>query len=345
MDFYGMSSNIYYDKLIQCSSYSGTIAAYEAQTGKLLWTYNATGPAFESPYGDNMPLSIWAVCDGKIYTYSSEHSPSKPLWRASYMRCIDINDGKELWKLLYYNGFTGGPSLANGYIVSASDYDNLIYCIGKGPSATTVTGPQIVAPQGTAVFISGTVTDQSPGAKALEQKMGYLSGVPAISDADQQAWMEYLYEQQAMPAKATGVKVHLTAIDPNGNFQVIGDATSDIGGTYGIAWTPPVPGTYQVTATFDGSKSYGSSYATTHFAVGEPSAKPAVVTPIPAALPTALPTQPTQIPEQTPTASPSEAVTPPTSAEPTTTYIAIGVAVIVIVVAASALVLRARKRK
>ncbi len=247
--------------------------------------------------------------------------------------------------MLYYNGFTGGPSLANGYIVSASDYDNLIYCIGKGPSATTVTAPQVVVPQGTAVFISGTVTDQSPGAKAREQKMGYIAGVPAISDVDQQAWMEYIYEQQAMPVKAAGVKVHLTATDPNGNWQDIGYATSDIGGTYGIAWTPPVPGTYQVTATFDGSKSYGSSYATTHFAVGEPSAKPEVATPTPIVTPTAPPTQPTQVPVVTPTASPSPAINPPTSAEPTTTYIAIGVAVIVIVIAASALALRLRRRK
>ncbi len=344
MDFYGMSSNLFYGKLIQCSTYSGTIAAYEAQTGKLLWTYNATGPAFESPYGDNMPLTVWAVSDGKIYTSSSEHSPSKPLWRASYFRCINITDGTELWKLLYYNGFTGGPALANGYIVSASDYDNLIYCIGKGPSATTVTASPKVAPLSSGVLIEGTVTDQSPGAKALEQKMGYANGVPAMSDADQEAWMEYLYEQQAMPTMATGVKVHLTAIDPNGNFQDIGYATSDIGGTYGITWTPPVPGTYQVKATFEGTKSYGGSYATTRFAVGSSSASPAVE-PTPAVTPTATapPVQPTQTPVQTPSASPTQAVTPPTSAVPTTTYIAIGVAVIIVVAAAAALILRRRK--
>ena len=64
------------------------------------------------------------------------------------------------------------------------------------------------------------MTDQSPGAK----------GTPAIADANMQAWMEYLYEQQAMPTNAKGVEVTLTAIDPNGNTH-IGTATSDTSGT------------------------------------------------------------------------------------------------------------------
>jgi hypothetical protein len=157
--------------------------------------------------------------------------------------------------------------------------------------------------------------------------------------------MGYVYMQQAFPNNAKGVKVHLTAIDPNNNFQDIGTTTTDIGGTYGLAWTPPVEGTYKVTATFDGSKSYGNSYATTQFEVVLPSAQPAVQpTSTPAQVsPTPPPVQPTQSPVQTPSPSPTEAVIPPAAAEPTMTYIAIGAAVIIIIAAVAALVLRKRK--
>jgi outer membrane protein assembly factor BamB len=342
MSFYGQSSNMYYGKLIQCNSYAGTIAAYEAQTGKLLWTYNSTGPEFESPYGVNMPLSIWSVCDGKIFTYSSEHSPSKPLWRASYIRCINATDGMELWKVLYFNGFTSGPALADGYIVSASDYDNLIYCIGKGPSATTVSASPAAIVQGSAVMITGTVTDVSAGTKNPSQRALYPNGVPAVSDASQEAFMEYLYEQQPKPTSATGVPVHLTAIDPNGNFQDIGYATSDASGMFHKAWTPPVFGEYAITATFEGSNSYGGSSAETAFVVSKTSLAPAVITPAPTLAPTtATPT--VAPPPVTVAPTPSPVVIPPATAAPTETYLAIGAIVIVIIAVAAALILRRRK--
>ena len=250
-----------------------------------------------------MTLSLGAVCDGLIYTSSTEHSPTNPLWRQSYVRAININDGTEAWKV---DLFSQGFSIADGYLVSASQYDNLVYCIGKGPSEVTVSAPQTVISKGNDVLITGTVTDQSPGAK----------GTPAIADENMQAWMEYLYEQQPCPTTAKGVQVHVTAIDPNGNSQDIGYATSDMGGSFGIAWTPPIEGTYQVTATFDGTKSYGSSYATTHFAVGRAAA--------------ASPS-PTSVPQ------------PPGEGLPTTTYIAIAAAVIIIAVVAAAILLRRRK--
>jgi hypothetical protein len=89
-----------------------------------------------------------------------------------------------------------------------------------------------------------------------------------------------------------------------------------MGGSFGIAWTPPIEGTYQVTATFGGSKSYGNSYATTHFAVGRAAA--------------ASPS-PTSVPQ------------PPGEGLPTTTYIAIAAAVIIIAVVAAAILLRRRQ--
>ena len=54
-------------------------------------------------------------------------------------------------------------------------YDNQIYCIGKGPSGTTVEAPMTAVTAGDSVVIQGTVTDKSPGTKA--------KGTPAVSDA------------------------------------------------------------------------------------------------------------------------------------------------------------------
>ena len=87
--------------------------------------------------------------------------------------------------------------------------------------------------------------------------------------------MEYLYEQQAMPTNITGVPVTLTAIDPNGNLVHIGDIASDLHGNYGSTFTPQVPGTYQIIATFKGSNSYGSSSSTTYLTAGSTAATPA----------------------------------------------------------------------
>jgi outer membrane protein assembly factor BamB len=139
------------------SGISGTLYAYNAATGKLVWTYNGTSIGHESPYGGNYPLYFTAVCDGKIYLYSTEHTPTKPLWRGSYLRCINATDGTEIWKLLDWNK---GLALADGCIVSANLYDNRIYCIGKGQTATTVEAPMTAITEGSSVVLQGTVTDQ-----------------------------------------------------------------------------------------------------------------------------------------------------------------------------------------
>jgi hypothetical protein len=119
------------------------------------------------------------------------------------------------------------------------------------------------------VLIKGTVTDQSPGAKKIAPNVGYVNGVPVVSDADQQAWMEYLYMQQACPTTATGVEVSLDTLDPNGNFIHIDTVTSDMSGGFKKMFTPEVPGEYTIIATFPGSESYGSSYAQTYVGVSE----------------------------------------------------------------------------
>jgi hypothetical protein len=162
-------------------------------------------------------------------------------------------------------------AIADGYLIALNGYDAQIYCIGKGSSATTVTGSPKVSRNGDSVLIEGTVTDQSPSGKrningGLDLE---LKGTPAISDDDMTAWMEYLFMQQAKPENVKGVEVTLSAIDPNGNYIPIGTVTSNIDGNYAIPYIPEVPGTYQIIAEFSGSKSYGPSSATTYLTVNE----------------------------------------------------------------------------
>jgi hypothetical protein len=219
----------------------------------------------ESPYG-NYPMIIGAVADGKIYTYTSEHSFTHPLYRGPNLRCINATDGKEIWSIL---DFGGGLGIADGRLVSSNSMDNEIYCYGRGPSATTISAPQIIPTLGSSVMLTGTVTDQTPtGRRNTNDKVDFtLKGTPAISDENMSAWMEYKFMQQVYPENMKGVPVTLDVIDPNGNFQNIGTTTSDADGNYAIPFTPEVPGTYQITATFAGSRSYGPSHGTASLAI------------------------------------------------------------------------------
>jgi outer membrane protein assembly factor BamB len=323
-------NNIAYGRLYSVG-YGGNCYCYDLKNGSLLWTYSASA-GFATPYG-RYPIAVGAIADGKVYLFTTEHSANSPLIEGTKLRCVDAYTGIEVWSIFSY-GSQNSVAVADGYAIFINLYDMRIYSVGKGPSATTVSAPQTAVPRGTPVLITGTVTDQTPAIK----------GTPALSDAAMPVWMQYLYMQKPMPENATGVNVTLKVVDPNGNSQTVGNAKSDIGGTYAFAWTPPVEGTYHVIATFGGTASYGSSYASTSFLVGPPAAQA-----IPAQTPTAAPT-PTVQPTAPPTTTPTQATTPlpsqvlqPTSPAPTTTYIALGVVVTIIVAVAAALVLRKRK--
>ena len=156
--------------------------------------------------------------------------------------------------------------MSDSRILYLDNHDNQIYCLGRGPSATTVSAPQLAPVLGTPVTITGTVTDQSPSGKHnINGDLDIaLKGTPAISDASMDAWMEYMFHQRPMPTNAIGVPVTLTAIDPNGNLVNVGNTTSDKYGNFGLSYTPEVPGTYQIIATFAGSNSYGPSASSTY---------------------------------------------------------------------------------
>jgi hypothetical protein len=240
------------------------IHALNMSTGKRQWDFYAPSSGFETttPTYPFMQSSM-AIADGKVFATSGIQY-GDPLIRGAALYAINATSGKQEWSVGGF--FTSGIAIADGYLVAFNGYDNQIYCFGKGQTATTVLASPKVSVHGNSVLIEGTITDQSPGETCLGIP---AAGTPAIADESMSAWMEYLYEQQAMPTNATGVEVTLDTLDPNGNFVHIGTVTSDMSGGFKKMWEPEVPGEYTVIATFAGSESYWASYAQTYVGVTE----------------------------------------------------------------------------
>jgi len=152
------------------------------------------------------------------------------------------------------NGYFSLSAIADGYLLAQNQYDNQIYCFGKGPSSTTVSAPQVGVAAGSKVIISGSVIDQSAG----------HPGTPAIADKDMGTYMAHLKEQQPVNmANIAGVTVTLSATAPDGSTINIGEATSDSSGYFSTSWSPANNGMYRIKANFAGTASYGSSFAIT----------------------------------------------------------------------------------
>ena len=247
------------------SSYAGNIigSSYDAiyainwANGKISWRFEAPANPYETPYVDPNGTSVYPffsgvqIADNKVFAFNTEHTASQPMTRGWRLFAIDATTGAGVWNIT--GTMTPGP-IADGYLTASNSYDGIMYVFGKGQSTTTISAPQTQITAGQKVIISGTVLDQSPG----------QPGTAAVSDASMTQWMEYLHMQTAIPSDIQGVQVSVDAVDPNGNPVHIGDTTSDMSGTYALAWAPTIAGNYQITATFMGSNSYGSSWAETH---------------------------------------------------------------------------------
>jgi outer membrane protein assembly factor BamB len=229
--------------------YDGYMHAINTTTGVQMWESPSQSGGLEMPQ-PYYPLNSAVVADGKVYTYTAKGYEQQPLFRGHLLLCYDANTGAELWNI---SGEIPISAIAQGYLIGVNAYDGNVYAFHAGPTATTVSAPSNAIQAGTPGVITGTVTDQTQTSQAM--------GTPAISDAWMTPWMEYLYMDQPLPTSATGVPVSIDAVDPNGNFIHIGNATSDITGNYHYTWTPPnIPGTYTIVATFSADNSYyGSS--------------------------------------------------------------------------------------
>jgi len=271
-----------YDKLYS-TGVSGILYCYDAQTGKTLWTYHAEDPYQEFLVSNDWWGNINFITDGKVYMGHEEHAPIDPKPRGAPFICLDAETGDVIWKAegMFRQGVFGGLAIIGDSIIATMDtYDQRIYAIGKGPSAITVEAPLLASTLGSTVTIRGTVTDISPGTQEYAIAARFPNGVPAVADASMNDWMLYVYKQFPKPDDVTGVPVTLEAIDPNGNYQNIGTATSDAFGNYGFTFEPEVSGQYLIMATFYGSDSYYGSTTTTYLTV-DPTDSEVVIPPYP----------------------------------------------------------------
>ncbi len=286
MGYGGQGPTLAYGNLY-IGGYSGIVYCYDLTNGHLLWTYgnggagNSTNGGLQLPR--NYPTIIYAIGNGIVYTVTSEHTFETPIYKGALTRAINATTGQEIWTLSDATGSPSSTAIADGYNNFFNGYDDQVYVVGRGPSATTVQAPLIGITAGNSVTIQGTVMDVSAGTKQTEQAADFPYGVPCASDASMTAWMGYVYQQQPCPSNFTGVTISIDAIDPNGNFIHIGTATTDGNGLYSLSWqTPNVPGKYTITATFTGTNGYWGSNAQTAMTVqSAPSAT---------AAPTATPT-------------------------------------------------------
>ena len=254
---------------------AGLLYCYNMTTGALEWTYgngdtpdNDTAAGLNAPW-PNYPIYVGSIADGKVYCFNWEHSPNVPFYKGYCVSAIDAYTGKLVWNISCWTSATGsfsspGFGIADGYLLLNNNYDSQFYCIGRGPSQTTVEAPMSAVQVGSNIVIQGTVMDIATGTKQNEQAADFPNGVPCVSDSSETAWMEYVYMQKPFPTDTTGVPVTISVIDSNNNQRIIGTTTSDASGTYALNWAPDIAGNYTIIANFAGTNSYWPSSAETH---------------------------------------------------------------------------------
>jgi len=278
----GITSGMNWNGQWYVVTFGGEIWDVNVADGRTIWYTNTTN--LMGPSGIETPYNIWPIwtaqnpqimAPGVLYLGDS-HQYNPPLFHGAQLIAVNATDGSLLWKELNFP--MPGQGIAYGVLLHLNGYDGQIWAYGKGPSAVTVTAPDIGVTTDTPIRIRGTVMDVSAGTLQDEQKFAFPYGVPCVSEASQSAFMEYVYENQAEPTNTTGVPVTLTETDHNGNTYTIGTTRTDASGTFGFTWTPPIEGNYTIIATFAGSNSYYGQCAETSIETGPAAATTAPTT-------------------------------------------------------------------
>jgi hypothetical protein len=263
--YVGTSSTV--GRLVQPNYYrtgvSGMVYCYNATKG-LIWIYHATDPYSEILWANDWWQGTPFAIAGKIYFGHLEHSPVDPLPRGAPFFCLNATTGEEIWRVdgMYrQSGWGGQPLVGSGIILTQDTYDQRTYCVGKGPTATTVTAPDVAVPFGATAIIRGTVMDISPGCSGIKVQLRFPHGVPAVSEESMSEWMTYVYKQFARPADAVGVNVSLTVLDSNNQAYDTAIVTSDANGYFSYEFAAENAGEYTVKVSFEGSNSYYGSFA------------------------------------------------------------------------------------
>ncbi|MDX1813736.1 MAG: hypothetical protein R3319_03005, partial [Candidatus Bathyarchaeia archaeon] len=290
LNFYGWTEFgerpvIIYEGKMYSTGVSGIIYCYDIGTGDLLWEYHVDDEYSEILWSNNWWQFPLFATDGKVYFGHLEHSPVDPRPRGGPFVCLNATTGDVVFRAngLFRQTLWGGLGIIGDSIITTQDtYDQRIYGIGRGPSATDVSIQDDVITEGDSVLVKGMVTDVSPGTKSANLEMRFPDGVPAVSDSGMSDWMLYVYKQFERPADAVGVEVVVSVLDPNNNVYEVGRTTSDAYGFYSVEFTPEVPGKYAVFASFEGSGAYYGSIAETAVSVKEAPAATPAPTPTPA---------------------------------------------------------------
>jgi outer membrane protein assembly factor BamB len=138
MSYYGLQDIVWNDMFIAGGTHGGVLRAYDMRTGDVVWNYTAKQEGTESPYGNALVRGLYAA-DGKLYTSTSEHSESSPLWRTQGLRCLNITTGEEIWKILFWG--RGNVRIADGMLIASITHGSICF---RRPSGTTVSTPQTV---------------------------------------------------------------------------------------------------------------------------------------------------------------------------------------------------------
>jgi outer membrane protein assembly factor BamB len=265
--------------------FGGYVNAVNLTTGKLDWTWTRGSSGLNTPYGV-YPLWVFggqSIANGMLFL-SEGRLYDPPLFPNGWKVALNCTNGDLVWEINMADQRDAAP-IANGEILMYNSYDGQCYAFGMGPSKTEVSAAGVGVVGTTPVTISGRVTDISAGASQNAVAANFPNGLPCVSDASMTGFMEAVYEQQPMPTNTTGVPVTISVLDSNGNSRVIGTATTNAMGDFGINWIPDIPGNFTVTATFAGTQSYYGSAATTYCyanaaaATTAPTATPASLTP------------------------------------------------------------------
>jgi outer membrane protein assembly factor BamB len=283
--FWGEEGLIAYGNLY-LGTVSGVIQAFDVETGELVWTYEARDPYMQVLWSNNFPMGYLFIADGKLYLGQMEHSANQPLPRGGPFICLNATTGEVIFRAngLFRQTVWGGPAIIGDSIIATMDtYDQRVYGIGKGPSATTVSASPKVSVHGSSVLVEGMVTDISPGTEEYGLTARFPHGVPAVADENISDWMLYVYKQFPRPADVVGVEVVLEVLDPNTNYYEVGRTTTNADGFFKLMFEPEVPGEYTIFATFEGSGAYYGSYAETAIGVEEAPAATPEPTPVPQA--------------------------------------------------------------
>ncbi len=148
-----------------------------------------------------------AVGNGVIYTVATQHTTITPISKGQMARAINATDGTEIWQISDYTGEFSSYSyaMADGYSNWFNGYDNQIYTVGRGPSAMTVSAPDLAAASGQPVVIKGTVYDISAGSKQTSKQQTSPTAYHVQLTHTMTDWMGYVYQQKPLPTNFTGV--------------------------------------------------------------------------------------------------------------------------------------------